>query len=534
MKNTATYIVYSFLTYINIIDVLIGKYLDENEYHTHYSRIAKLFGIRDKELLDSYHRVLASDLITGADCESKFNLLCRAIEFSPHKFKDDIKTVVSYRKSAIDIKVKISESGDSDSLDGIVSGIGRLALAGDVRCMVLLAYMKLYGIFVKKDSSGAMKLIRNAALWNDSLALTLGMKHDKNKAIYPSIIKAVFYAASQEEAYKHIEKHLEIPEDTRVNPVALALEKRFYSKLSNKNTVSKPILEVMDSMILTEASKVHLLDTVGKEPDLGALPLNLNRATPIAIPKKLSLKRLSGRDEEIAAILSNFALYSHSRTTAAEYKPLLIICPDEYLLDTFKQSIIKSFHQNSIIRVDLKCAPSSNFSPLNDNPIVTEINNDTNACVAVLIEGCSEISEACQADLGRFLRASARRELHHHHSLRFDYSGILPILTSTSAVAPELLRECDVVKLSPPKDSDKSEIIRGIIDDKKQTFRLESISVNEEAIKSLSRHPLATVCSVIDRVVSLKAQDGHALITDKDIAPLLPKKVGFEASKFWG
>ena len=533
MKNTAPYIVYSFLTYINTIDVLIGKYLDRDEYQTHYSRIARLFGIRDKELLDTYRKVLASDLVSGADRESKFNLLCRAIEFSPHKFSEDMRTVVNYRISAIDIKKKIAENGDSESLDGIISGMGHLALAGEVGCMVMLAYMKLYGIFVKKDVSGAIKLIRNAALWNDPLALILGMKHDKNKAAYPSVIKAIFTSASQDEAYKHLERHLEIPEDTEVNSIALALEKRFYNKLSGKDRISQPIIDVIHSKVLNESSKVHLIETASKDPDFSALPLNLTRKTPIALPKKLSFKRPCGRENEIATILSNFALYSHSRTSTAEYKPLLIICPDEYTLDSFEQAIIKSFHQNSIIRVDLKCTPPSNFSPLNDNPIVSEMNSYTNACVAVLIEGCSELSETCQADLVRFLRASAKRELHQHHNLRFDYSGILPILTATSAVAPELMAECDVVKLAPAKENDKSELIRGIIDDKKQVFKLESISIDDEAIRSLARHPLSTISSVIDRAVSLKAEDGHALITHKDIAPLLPKKIGFDAGSFW-
>ncbi len=533
MKNTAAYIVYSFLTYVNTFDVLLGKYLEDGELQTHYGRVARLFGIRDKELLDTYRSIMANELIKGADRESKFNLLCRAIEFSPHKFSEDMRTVVNYRSSAIDIKKKIAENGDSESLEGIISGIGHLALAGEVGCMVMLAYMKLYGIFVKKDVSGAIKLIRSAALWNDPLALILGMKHDKNKVAYPSIIKAVFSAASQDEAYKYLERHLEIPEDTGVCPIAFALEKRFYSKLSEKSRISQPILDVINSKVLTEGSKVHLIETAAKEPDFSALPVNLTRKTPIIVPKKLAIKTPAGRENEITAILSNLALFSHSRTSPAEYKPLLIICPDEYMLDSFRQAIIKSFHQNSIIRVDLKCAPPQSFSPLNDNPIVSEMNSDTNACVAVLIEGCSDISEACQADLGRFLRASARRELHYHHSLRFDYSGILPILTATSSVIPELMTECDVVKLAPAKENDKSELIRGIIDDKKQVFSLESISIDEEAIKSLARHPLATVSSVIDRVVSLKAEGGHALITHKDIAPFLPKKIGFEAGSFW-
>ncbi len=535
MKSSATYIIHNFLTYANTLDVLLGDYLEEGEYRTHYFRIARLFGIRDKELLDFYLGIIESDLVSGADCESKYNLLSRAIEFTPNKFSREFKAVVNYRRPAIQIKSKIAKNGDAESKSGIIGGISHLTISGEISCIVLLAYMKIYGLFVGKDMPGAINNLRKAAVWNDPLALILGIKHDKNKAIYPPILKAVCYAASQEEAYKHLEKHLGLPEEVRVNPVAIALEKRFYSDLSGKDTISYPILQVMNSAILTESSKVHLVETAEKEPNFSALPLNITRNSPLAIPKKLTLlRRLGEREQETAAILSNFALYHRSRSSEAEYKPLLIICPDEYLLDSFKHTIIKSFHQNNIIRVDLACAPPSDFSPINDNPIVTEMNREDNASVAILIEGCSDISETAQSDLARFLRASARCELHHHHNLRFDYSGILPILTSTSSVTPELLRECDVVKIAPAKEKDKSELIRGIIDDKKQTFSLESISIDEEAIKSLSRHPLATVCSVIDRVVSLKAHEGHALITYQDVIPLLPKKAGFEASSFWG
>ena len=535
MKNSSTYIIHNFLTYANTLDVLLGDYFEVGEYRTHYSRIARLFGIRDKELLDSYLDIIESDLVSGADCESKYNLLSRAIEFNPNKFSKEFKTVVNYRKPAIQIKTKIAKRGDVESKSGIIRGISYLTNSGVVSCIVLLAYMKLYGLFVGKDMPGAIKGIREAAVWNDPFALILGFKHDRNKAIYPPILKAVCYTASQEEAYKHLEKHLGLPEEVRENPVSIALDKRFYSDLSSKEIISYPILQAMNSSVLTESSKVYLVETSDKEPNFSALPLNITRNSPIVIPKKLTpARRLGDREQETAAILSNFALYRRSRNSEAEYKPLLIICPDEYLLDSFKHTIIKSFHQSGIIRVDLACAPPSNFSPINDNPIVTEMNREDNARVAILIEGCSDISEAAQADLARFLRASARCELHHHHSLRFDYSGILPILTSTSSVSPELLRECDVVKLAPAREDDKSDLIRGIIDDKKHAFSLESISIDEDAIKSLCRHPLSTVCSVIDRVVSLKAHEGHAIITDQDIIPLLPKKSGFEASSFWG
>ena len=36
MKNSSTYITPNFLTYANILDVLLGDYLEEGEYRTHY------------------------------------------------------------------------------------------------------------------------------------------------------------------------------------------------------------------------------------------------------------------------------------------------------------------------------------------------------------------------------------------------------------------------------------------------------------------------------------------------------------------
>lgn len=534
MKNVPMHITHEFLSCINIFDVLIGKHLVSEEYRTHFFRIARFFGIRDKELLDTYTDILKSDVLRGADCESKFNLLCRAIEFFPDKFSEDVRTIVNHRKYAIDIKKKIATAGDSDSLEGVIGGIGHLATAGDVGCMSLLAYMKLYGIFVKKETSEAMKLIRNAALWNNIFALIIGIKHDKHKANYYTTLKAVFSAASQEEAYKHLEKHLEIPENTTVSPIAIALEKRFYNNLSHKDRISQPIIDVINSVVLTEGSKVHLIKTASENPDFSAIPLGITSNSPLALPKKLQIKRPMGSDREITAILSNFALHDRARGTGAEYKPLLIICHDEYTLNTYKQAIIKSIHPDNLVRIDLKCAPAQSFSPLTDNPIVSEMNNATSASVALLIEGCANLNEASQTELGRFLRTSAKGELHQHHNLRLDYSNIVPILMSTSTVCPQLLSECDVVKLSPTKETDKPEIIKGLIDDKKQAFSLESISIEDSAIKCLSRLPIATISSVIDRVVSLKAQGGHALITDKDVEPLTPKKGGFEATSFWG
>ena len=533
MKNNANYILNNCLEYINIFDALLGEYLDEDEFRAHYVRIAKIFGIRDKQQLDTFYDVLRGDLIREANCESKYNLLSRAINFCGHKFSDNVKVMVNCRQAAINIKKSIASIGGDSGVEGIVSGIGRLALSGQVSCISLMAYMKLQGLFVKKDAAGAVKMLRNAALWNDLFALLLCMKYDKAKSSYPPIIKAIFTAASQDEAYKHIERHLEIPENVEPSPTALAIEKRFYSGLSKKQWTSTHILNLLNSSVITDASKVFLIDTASENPDFSVLPLNISRNVPLSIPKKLHSKKLPNREAEMAAIVSNFSLYSLSRTAEANYKPLLIFCPDEYLLGAIKSSIIKSFHQNSVVCVDLKCAPTATFSPVSDNPIISELNNGNNACAAVIIEGCSELDASRQTLLGSFLRTSAKRELHLYQKLRFDYSGILPILMTSSAVCPELMRECDVVRIAPIKESDKHEFIRGIIDEKKSVFRLNSISVDEEAIKSLARHPLSTISSVIDRIVSLKAENGSALITDNDISLFLPKSVGFEPGSFW-
>lgn len=535
MKNVPTYIIHEFLNCFNNFDTLIGKYLTVDEYKSHLSRIARFFGIRDKELLDTYFNIFKGDVVRGADCESNFNMLCRAIEFFPDKFSEDVRTVVNHRKGAIDIKKKIAAAGDPDSLEGIIGGIGHLATAGDVGCMALLAYMKLYSIFVKKEVSEAIKLVRNAALWNNTFALILGIKYDnKHKANYYPTLKAAFYAASQEEAYKHLEKYHEISENVGISPVAIALEKRFYNNLSYKDRISQPIIDVINSVVLTEASKVHLIKTSNETPDFSSIPLGITSNSPLTLPKKLQIKRPVGEDQEITAILSNFALHNHKRSIGAEYKPLLIICSDEYTLDTYKQAIVKAIHPDNLVRVDLKCAPVQSFSAVIDNPIVSEMNGAANASVVAIIEGCASLNEASQADLARFLRTSAKGELHHHYNLRFDYSNIVPILMSTGNVCPQLLSECDVVKLSPTKECDKPEIINGLLFDKKQAFSLESITIEDAAIKCLSRLPIATISSVIDRVVSLKAQDGRAFITNADVEPLIPKKGGFEAASFWG
>ena len=533
MKNT-TYIFTSHLQYYNVFDVLFGPYVTPEEKRACYNRYAKLFGIRDKEQLNSYYACLSDYLIRDADTEGKFSLCCRALEFSPNSFSEEMHDIVNARKEAMNIKNKIAEEGDASTLDGIISGVGRLAMAGDVLCTGVLAFIKFCGIFVRKDNQGAIRLVRNAAHWNDLFANILAIKHDKAKTSYPSIIKAVLTVASQEDAYKHLERHLMLSEDVMEDPIAIALEKRFYSDRSSKKTIQFPIIDLINSTILTDDTKVALLDSAAKEPDVSRLPLNITRNTPIALPKKLCGKRFSEREAEVRAILSNFSLYTHSRHTPMAYKPLLLICRDEFVLDSFKQAILKSCGTANPILVDLKRHPNAGFTPMMENPIVSEMNVNGNASATVLIEGFSDLPEEYQNTLAGFLRVCARGELHNIGSLRFNYSGILPILFAATAVAPALQKECDVVRLAPFKDEDKSEFIRGIIDEKKSVFHLDSIDIDEDAIKSLSSHPLTVISAVIERVVSLKAIDGNTLITNSDITPFLPKRGGFEARSFWG
>lgn len=115
----------------------------------------------------------------------------------------------------------------------------------------------------------------------------------------------------------------------------------------------------------------------------------------------------------------------------------------------------------------------------------------------MLIEGCSEIDERYQEDLGRFLRICARGELHNLYNLRFNYSGILPILTASGAVSSALLEECD-------------RIANGLLDS-----GVEFENLTEVVEKILEIYPEAT-SEIVNKVlmrcaaVALRREDENA------------------------
>lgn len=534
VTRTPEYLKSVFLRQFNLLDALFGGYMNSEMHFGCYCDYAAICGIGDGEWLDSVYAALNSELIRGALTLAEFNVLARAVEFFPDRFSSDLVELVSYRKGAMAKKHELLGAGDTETFENTVTMLEYAAGAGDTDCIALLAYLTYKGHLLRRNTERAGEILSEAAFWNHPFALLMCEGYRRDDAIFSSILKTVLIGTSQHAAWEYVESYYSLPEDTPTDKVAEALEKRFALKLSEREKVNGDILKVVRSTVITETSKVKLISTLAREIKVDHLPIDIDRRGALKIPTGIAARRLSAREDESRAILSNLSLYSLRRSL--EYRPLLLSSEDGYVLEGYKEALLSAFDGFSVVTVDLAGCSDIRFTPTRDNPIVNEMNKQGCADAVVLLENCDQLDERQQRELAKFLRMNSRKgECMTLGTLSLDLTGILPILTASSAVSAELREECDTVKLKGVKTDEKKTVIRMMAKEKGKLFGLSSVSVDESAVEMLCRHPLDEASALIDRAIAFSDRSkGSVMIGEGDVARLLPKGNGFEPKSFWG
>ncbi len=532
--RTPDYLKSVFLKQFNLFDALFGSYMNKSAHIKCYCEYAAIFGISDSAWLDGIYEAVRGELIVGADSLESFNMLLRAMEFFPDRFDPATREVASHRKEAMTTKHKLLGELDAHTLESALTALDRGAVSGNTDCMSLAAFLNCNGYFMRKSSEAARELIEKAALWNHPLAILMGLKYCKNDTSYHSLAKSVLDCASHESACEYVCELYGLAKDTPVNPVSLELEKRFFKKLSERELINEGVLKIIRSAVLTEASKVRLLSTPTKEIRTDYLPIDIDRRSSIRIPLSIITKRLSDRAGESRSILSSLSLFPMRH--AVEYRPILLLSEDGYVLESYKEALTRGFGDSVVIRIDLASSTDVSFAPTRDNPIVNELNKVGCADAVVFLDNCDRLDERQQRELARFLHTTARdgKEM-SLGDLSLDLGGILPILTAQSTVGIELSEECDTVKLATVKKDEKRAIIRQLAKEKGEIFGIDSLTVEDSVVEMLARHPLALSSSLIDRAVAFMDKSSKSpVITEEDVAQFLPKGGGFEPKSFWG
>lgn len=516
-----------------LLDTVFGEYMSEDERIRAFDDYATVFGIDEMDWLNKTHGAISSRLVSSARTLPEYNMLARAVEFFPSRFDDDTVRVIRHKQDAVQTKHELFATGSEGNLEGTLARLESRANSGDADCMALMAYLELCGILIPENKRGALARIRDAARCNHLFALLMGLSRGEETEEYASILRAVLEGSSQTASYKYLETLYTLP-TVEPSGVARALEKRYDLGISKRGKLNEDILKVLRSAVLTEESKIKLLSLGEKEINLEAFPLDIDRCQTARVPTRLSLAGLIDRRAEKRAILATLSLYN--RRDVVRYRPLLLTSADDYVLSAYKASLVKAFSGSSVVTVDMASCSGFPCLPTKENPIINELNRSGNSGTVVILENCEEL-DARQADeLGKFLRINCtRRSLMSVNSLSFDFTDIFPILLSHRDLPDDVRAECDEIRLAPVRKEEKLAAIKDILDQRCATFELERITLDAAAEERLSKLPLTSVATVIDKVLASSAIDTREVaVKDEDIKPYIPKSTGFEPKSFWG
>ena len=502
----------AFLTNYFFADVLFSQYCTEDELKNIYDKYAKVFCICNKKWLDDIWSIVSSDLFNLANNTSDFNRLVRLAKQYPHKISPMESYVLSQKATAIQIKSDILLTNDDASFDTIIRILERKANSGDTDCIALFGFLEFNGILVSQNIEQAKTRFETAATWNHLFAILIGCHYANIKIPYYQKLCALLNVPSNESIWEYLKTSLDIPADIKADKIALALEHAFCQGTLQACKVNHDIMRLARSSVLNENSKSKLIKTIkGKEPFSSEIPLNVTKKSQLS-PDLSGFSTTSAiRQAEADQLCSNLGMIDLRDT--AVYKPLLIVCDDELVLDYYRESIKNAFSDAPLAHIYLHEGDKCNLSHSSDNIFIASMEKYGERNIVMLLDHCETLTPEGGAELARFLKATNRK---HYKSggaqpVEIDLSGILPILFASAIPNGNIAEYCDLIMAKELTQSEFCEVLEKSLQKKCEDFKLSSLSVEPAVAEFLFEYSSATVTNLLNKAI------GQLRRTTKDV-----------------
>lgn len=507
MKNETLFepefLIGEFLSNYLFADVLFSGYRSIAEMKIFYKEFAKIFCIHDREWLETAWSVISSDLFRFADGEGEFNRLVRLTKLYPDHITEDEKYILSYKAYAIKNKAEMLRNNNCASFEETLRVLEQKADGGSTACLSLLGFLEHNGIFVQKSYEKAQKHISAAAAWNSVFAALMLGRYSERASAYSSKLSALMsYRSNDRGVYAYLTQELDLSVDETPDKLTLALNQAFCDGSLSPDQIDRNTLKLIRSVVLSERSKVKAIKNKnGKDDIFSAIPLSVTHNTPLTFDPKSLIALSEKRKSEVERICSNLAM-SDLRNTVA-YKPLMIVCSDEFILDHYRDKIKKCFVGSPIVDVSIYKDNKCDVSRSNSNIFVSAIEKHGEKNTVILIDNCEQLSENDSAEMANFL---SLENLKHYKPallpfLEMDISGMLPIFFAASVPNAKLARCCDVVLASEMSKEEFREILEASVKKKQQIFEVASVSIDPEASDLLFEYSSETVSFLLHRVM---------------------------------
>lgn len=522
-----------FLSNYLFADVLFSQYCTSNEMKAIFDKYASVFYIYDEEWLEDIWSIVSSDLFSLASNGTNFYRLVRLAKHFPENISPMEEYVLSQKARAIKIKSDILGNSEA-SFDALLCTLESKANGGDTDCIALFAFLEINGIFVRKNSKRAEKRLWVAATWNNLFAILMGCHYAKSPNCYYQKLCAKLSTTSGEAAWQYLKDAMKISSSVTTDEIGQALERTFSRGILSSCRVDHTVMKLIRSSVLDDVAKATLIKK-GKDALPSQIPLNVTKNSELKFDSSALSKASDARQAELEQIYSNLSMIDLRDTSV--YKPLLLVCEDELVLDYYKEAIKKSFFEAPVVHVSLREDDKYSLCHSNANVFITSMEKHGEKNVVMLLDNCEALNaEACE-ELSKLLCATNRKhyKADGNQSIELDLSGVLPILFASSVPPSSITERCDVVLAKELTQAEFHGVLEQSLEGRRKIFKLSSLSIDSGVSDFLFDYSSSTVANLLNKTIGmLRCSTQNVHITVETLQSVIDK---FYSSKskndFW-
>jgi hypothetical protein len=390
---------------------------------------------------------------------------------------------------------------------------------GDIWALIILGFMLLKGLGIKKDIEMATQYLLNAAKWNNLDAVIILLSNNLNDTMqnlsYLKVkCKDNFVAAIDDIIIK---KYPEFPFIEENNGLLL-ISKYIAAYPDTKGRYDSRIARIAYSSILTSSDKLKLMFSESRELVNLAnnLPLKENRKFgKISIPCYSFENIVLHREDEINQIWKKICNFDNEETL--RYKPALLICEDEYVLEMYKTTITNAMGNCIRENIDARNLSLSDVSSTTDNIIVSRIIDSKKLNSVFFFDNAEQISEEVIDNFIKMLTPNYMRKFKMNNvNITLDLSSIFIVITSCGKVDSRIGSACETITLSTVKEEEKTLVFNAEYSRYRNQFN--NLLIIEDDIKiKICEYNAKTILNILYELICLKKAE-KAMNRDEKIS----------------
>lgn len=527
------------LTSFCLVKSLAAEFMTAAEEKRLIDALAGIYCISDKKELLRKIELTRAEPFKNMRTLRDYERECRLIEYSsivgdPVALSDDDKDILAAFGAALRKKQDIFDSGMIFTADSVKERLDEAVSVGNVRAAFISALLEYHGIALGKNKEKAERNLSRAFLWNDTDAILLHLYvyPDEREATVAKL-RTILTGEDGALLVQRIAEAYGITESDNTDENSALMERAFSLGTVRREVFEDKFASFIYSGLIRLQDKKKIVSGYRKETAAyyDDLPSDIDEngsVTPdLSVIDGVKLKR----ESEMRRIKRNLACVNTRRNKF--YKPLLVISKDPYVISMYKQAVIASLACMPAVKLDASLFGHEQLSSSKENIFLRAVSDSGKASTMVIIEKVDELPEPLARELSRYIRGDMRAETRlAYPQLTFDLSACLPVLFASGEVSAELAELCDVVRAEAVVSAEKETVVSDILEYKRRSYGLKSLSVSDEVMTDLVAKSSAQVTDILDEIAKYISSDPDAGKIGRDVLDTLTREMRPKGTKF--